>query len=107
MQWADVGIRERSTCTQLNRVSGRSGAVSVGGHEAGSPIQVFVSPDDDRRAGACAPLTPGVRQPVAASRIPVTQATVSHRVERSTTSGTSGRTHQTRNRFRLRRITVR
>jgi hypothetical protein len=37
---------------------------------------------------------------------PVTQATVSARVERSTTSGTSGRTHQTRNRFRLRRITV-
>jgi hypothetical protein len=59
MQWADVGIRERSTCTQLNRVSGRSGAVSVGGHEAGSPMQVFVSPDDDRRAGGCAPLTPG------------------------------------------------
>ena len=30
-------------------------------------MQVFISPDDDRRAGACAPLTPGVRQPVAAS----------------------------------------
>jgi hypothetical protein len=24
-----------------------------------SPMQVFISPDDDRRAGACAPLTPG------------------------------------------------
>jgi hypothetical protein len=23
------------------------------------PMQVFISPDDDRRAGACAPLTPG------------------------------------------------
>jgi len=31
----------------------------VGGHEAGSPMQVFISPDDDRRAGACVPLTPG------------------------------------------------
>jgi hypothetical protein len=26
---------------------------------AGSLMQVFISPDDDRRAGACAPLTPG------------------------------------------------
>jgi hypothetical protein len=51
-------------------------------------MQVFSSPDDDRRAGACAPL---VRKPVAAQRIPATQATVSARVERSTTSGTSGR----------------
>jgi hypothetical protein len=67
-------------------------------------MQVFISPDDDRRAGACAPL---VRKPVAAQRIPATQATVSARVERSTTSGTSGRTRETRNRFRLRRITVR
>jgi hypothetical protein len=39
----------------------------VGGHEAGSPMQVFISPDDDRRADGCAPLTPDVRQPVAAS----------------------------------------
>ena len=31
----------------------------VDGHEAGFPMQVFISPDDDRRAGACAPLTPG------------------------------------------------
>jgi hypothetical protein len=30
-------------------------------------MQVFISPDDDRRAGACAPLTQGVRKPVAAS----------------------------------------
>ena len=31
----------------------------VGGQEAGFPMQVFVSPDDDRRGGGCAPLTPG------------------------------------------------
>ena len=35
------------------------GRCLVGGHEAGSPMQVFISPDDDRRAGACAPSTPG------------------------------------------------
>jgi hypothetical protein len=34
------------------------GRCLVGGHEAGFPTQVFISPDDDRRAGACAPLTP-------------------------------------------------
>ena len=43
----------------LNRISGRSGRCLLRGHEAGSPMQVFISPDDDRRAGACAPLTPG------------------------------------------------
>ena len=30
----------------------------VGDHQAGSPMQVFISPED-RRAGGCAPLTPG------------------------------------------------
>jgi hypothetical protein len=43
----------------LNRMSGRSGRCLVRGHEAGSPMQVFISPDDDRRAGVCAPFTPG------------------------------------------------
>jgi hypothetical protein len=43
----------------LNRMSGRSGAVSSVGTRAVSPMQVFISPDDDRRAGACTPLTPG------------------------------------------------
>jgi hypothetical protein len=28
-------------------------------YEAGSLMHVFISPDDDRRARACAPLTPG------------------------------------------------
>jgi hypothetical protein len=50
----------------LNRMSGRSGAVSSVATRPVPPMQVFVSPDDDRRAGACAPLTPGVRKPVAA-----------------------------------------
>jgi hypothetical protein len=48
---------------------GTTSALVSGGqqYEAGSPMHVLISPDDDRRAGACAPLTPGVRQPVAAS----------------------------------------
>jgi hypothetical protein len=33
-------------------------------YEAGSPMHVFISPDDDRRAGAYAPLTPRVRKRV-------------------------------------------
>jgi hypothetical protein len=37
-------------------------------YEAGSPMHVLISPDDDRRAGACAPLGAGqVRKPVGAS----------------------------------------
>ena len=28
-------------------------------YDAGSLMHVFISPDDDRRAGACPPLTPG------------------------------------------------
>ena len=65
-------------------------------YEAGSPMHVLISPDDDRRAGACAPLTPGGEATGSGvKRIPVTQATVSTRVERSPTSGTSGRTRQT------------
>ena len=46
-------------CTQPQAHVWPFGRCLVGGHEAGSPMQVFVSPDDDRRAGACAPLTPG------------------------------------------------
>jgi hypothetical protein len=48
---------------------GTTSALVSGGQQygAGSPMQVFISPDDDRGAGACAPLTPGqVRKPVAA-----------------------------------------
>jgi hypothetical protein len=54
-------------CTQPQPHVWPSARCLVGGHEAGSPMQVFVSPDDDRRTGGCAPLTPGVRKPVAAS----------------------------------------
>jgi hypothetical protein len=43
----------------LSRMSGRSGAVSSVATRPVSPMQVFISPDYDRRAGACAPLTPG------------------------------------------------
>ena len=43
----------------LNRRSGRSGAVSSVGTRPVSPMQVFISGDDDRRAGGCAPLAPG------------------------------------------------
>ena len=60
MQWANVGLTERST---MNSTSTACLAVCarclVGGHEAGSPMQVFISPDDDLRAGPCVPLTPG------------------------------------------------
>ena len=40
---------------------GTTSVLASGGqrYEAGSPMQEFISPDDDRRAGACAPLTPG------------------------------------------------
>ena len=71
-------------------------------------MHVFISPDDDRRAGACAPLTPGG------------EATGKRR---QTDSGDAsngehlggeiphqrdfGRTHPTRDRFRMRRIAVR
>jgi hypothetical protein len=49
---------------------GTTSARLSGGQQygAGSLMHVFISPDDDRGAGACAPLTPGqVRKPVAAS----------------------------------------
>jgi hypothetical protein len=54
------------------------------------------------------PCRRAVRKPVAASKEfgESNPATVSAWVERSTTSGASGPTRQTRNRFRLRRITV-
>jgi hypothetical protein len=50
---------------------GTTSALVSGGqqYEAGSLMEVFISPDDDRRAGACAPLTLGVRQPVAEDKI--------------------------------------
>ena len=40
---------------------GTTSARLSGGQQygAGSPMHVLISPDDDRRAGACAPLTPG------------------------------------------------
>ena len=59
MQWANVGLGAIEDALNLSRMSGRSGAVSSVAPEAGSPIQVFISPNDDRRAGACVPLTPG------------------------------------------------
>jgi len=60
MQWADVGLRGAiDDALNLKPHVWPFGRCLVGGHEAGSPMQVFVSPDDDRRAGACAPSTPG------------------------------------------------
>jgi hypothetical protein len=56
MQWANVGLRERSTMHSTSTACLAVGArCLVGGHEAGSLMQVFVSSDDDRRAGGCAP----------------------------------------------------
>jgi hypothetical protein len=50
MQWANVGLRERSTMHSTSTAYLAVGArCLVGGHGAGSPMQVFISPDDDRQ----------------------------------------------------------
>jgi hypothetical protein len=46
-------------CTQPQPRVWPFGRCLVGGYEVGFPMQVFVSPDDDRRAGVRGPLTPG------------------------------------------------
>ena len=43
----------------LNRMSGRRRALSRRWPRGRFPDASVISPDDDRRAGACAPLTPG------------------------------------------------
>ena len=83
----------------LNRMSGRRRALSRWWPPGRFPDASVISPDDDRRAGACAPLTPGVRQPVAAS----TDSGDASNGERSGGAihyqrDFSGRTHQIRNR---------
>jgi hypothetical protein len=71
-------------------------------------MHVLISPDDDRRAGACAPLTPGVRQPVAASTDSGDASNGEHSGgEIPHQRDFRGRTRQTGDRFRLRRIAVR
>jgi hypothetical protein len=68
MQWANVGLKGAiDDALNLKRMSGRSGAVSSVTTRR-SPMQVFISPDDDRRACAvCALDTGQLRKPVAAS----------------------------------------
>ena len=56
MQWADVGLRGAiDDALNLNPHVWPFGRCLVGGYEVGFPMQVFVSPDDDRRAGVRAP----------------------------------------------------
>jgi hypothetical protein len=91
----------------LNRMSGRSGAVSS---VATRPVPRCKC--SSRRMTTAAPVRVrprrrAVRQLVAAPTDSGDASNGERSVERSTTSGTSGRIHQTRNRFRLRRITVR
>jgi hypothetical protein len=76
-------------------------------YEAGSPMHVLISPDDDRRAGACAPLTPGVRQPVAASTDSGDASNGEHSGGEIPHQRDFRAYPSDRDRFRLRRIAVR
>ena len=56
MQWADVGLRGAiDDALNLKPHVWPFGRCLVDGYEVGFPMQVFVSPDDDRRAGVRAP----------------------------------------------------
>jgi hypothetical protein len=58
MQWANVGLRERSTMHSTSAACLAVRALSRPWPRGRFPMQVFVSQDDDRHAGACGPLTP-------------------------------------------------
>jgi len=51
MQWANVGLRERSTMHTTSTACLAVRALSRRWARGRSPMQVFISGDDDRRAG--------------------------------------------------------